>query len=82
MSIKEHSMVAIKQDATVQPGGVIQIRSDLLPEGARAEVIVLLDAASQHAPTLSSFLGAAKGGFKSPEEVDAFLKAERDSWER
>ncbi len=34
-------------------------------------------------PPLTSFIGAGKGrgGFKSPEEADRYLEAERDSWD-
>jgi hypothetical protein len=75
-------MVAIKQTTTVQTGGIIQIHSDQLSPGTRAEVIVLVDSPVSPPRTLSSYLGAAKGGFKTSAEVDAFLRAERDSWER
>lgn len=34
---------AIRQSVTIQPGGVIQVRSDELRPGATAEVIVLVD---------------------------------------
>jgi antitoxin component of MazEF toxin-antitoxin module len=30
---------------------------------------------------LSSFIGSAKGSFATPEEVDQFIRQERDSWE-
>ena len=30
---------------------------------------------------LASFIGAAKGAFRSVEEVDAFIRSERDQWE-
>ena len=36
-------MVAIQQDTTVQPGGIIHIHSDQLPPGARAHVTVVID---------------------------------------
>ena len=73
---------AIKQVVTVQPGGVIEIRSPDLPEGARAEVIVILDD-DQDAPDrpLRSIIGTGKGCFATPEEADAFLRKERDAWE-
>lgn len=35
-------VAAIRQQVTVQPGGVVEVRSPELPPGARAEVIVLL----------------------------------------
>lgn len=31
--------------------------------------------------TLTSFIGAAKGSFATPEEVDQFIRQERDAWE-
>ena len=34
---------ALRQKAVVKPGGVIEIRSPELPEGAVAEVIVILE---------------------------------------
>lgn len=30
---------------------------------------------------LTSFIGAAKGSFATPEEVDQFIRQERDAWE-
>jgi hypothetical protein len=39
-------VVAIRQEVTVQPGGVIEVRSPELTPGARAEVIVRLEKAS------------------------------------
>ncbi len=37
---------ALRQQAVVKPGGVIEIRSPELPEGAMAEVIVILETPS------------------------------------
>ena len=73
---------AIKQVVTVQSGGVIEIRSPELPEGARAEVIVILDDGAE-APNrpLCTIIGTGKGCFATPEEADAFLRKERDAWE-
>jgi len=31
--------------------------------------------------TLRSMMGAGKGGYASPEEAVAFIRAERDAWE-
>lgn len=75
-------MVAIKQDTTVQPGGIIQIHSDELPPGARAQVIVLIDHPVPPVfPSMRSLMGGAQGAFRSPGEIDAFLTAERDAWQ-
>ena len=69
---------AIRQQVTVGPGGVIEIRSSELPVGARAEVIVLLeDAEAPPAGSLRSIIGSGKGCFATPQEADAFLRAGR-----
>ncbi|HYE19145.1 MAG TPA: hypothetical protein VEA69_11910 [Tepidisphaeraceae bacterium] len=80
-------VAAIKQTVTVGPGGVVQVSSPELRVGARAEVIVLVDAPEDASPStpgpgLSSFIGKGKGLFKSVEEVDQFIRSERDQWDR
>jgi hypothetical protein len=74
----------VRTKVTVQPGGLIEIRSDELPEGAIVEVIVLLDSPPSEATKpkdLSRFIGAAKGNFSSVAEVDQFIRQERDAWD-
>ena len=73
---------AIKQVVTVRSGGVVEVRSPELPEGVRAEVIVILeDGAEAPKRSLRSIIGTGKGCFATPEEADAFLRKERDAWE-
>lgn len=72
----------IKQKVIVKPGGVVEICSPELPPGATVEVIVLLESPPQQASKpLTSFIGTAKGNFATPEEVDQFIRQERDAWE-
>jgi hypothetical protein len=81
---KLSSMVAaIKQTVVVQPGGRVEVRSDQLKEGSTAEVIVLVDAQppAQHR-SLSSFIGSAKGSFKSGAEIDTYVRELRDEWDQ
>ena len=77
---------AIRQQTTVRPGGVIEVRSPELKPGAAAEVIVLLDdAAVPSRPSgrsLVSFIGATTGQSRSVEEIDADIRALRDEWDR
>ena len=76
-------MVAIQQETTVQPGGVIHIHSSQLPPGARARVtVVIAQEPAMILPSMGSLLTAAEPPFASPDEIDASLRAERDSWER
>jgi hypothetical protein len=75
----------IKEQVTIQPGGVIQIRRPELRAGDSAEIIVLVEDNSpptRSTPTLASLFGKAKGSFASSEEADAFLRAEREAWDR
>jgi hypothetical protein len=61
-------MVAIKQDTTVQPGGLIQIRSNKLPDGARAQVIILID--SENEPSQPPESGFWKDQIKTSPDFD------------
>ena len=76
---------ATRQKVTVQPGGRIEIRDPRLPVGATAEVIVLIDLPQtemrEEPPVpLASLIGAARGGFATPEEAETFINRERDTW--
>ena len=80
-------VAAIRQLVTVKSGGVIEIRSPELEPGSRAEVIVLVDSARAPAAVdqgrpLAAFIGAAAASFTSVEQVDAFIRDERDAWGR
>ncbi len=71
----------IRQKTVVQSGGVIQLQSAELPEGANVEVIVLLEPSTEPQKSLRSFIGAAKGSFATPEEADRFICEEREAWD-
>jgi hypothetical protein len=81
-------VAAIKQTVTVEPGGVVRVTSPELQAGARAEVIVLVERpgdggrGAAGGRSLTSFLGAGKGVYGSVEEIDTFIRNERDTWER
>lgn len=80
MGIEEHAMT-IRQRVKVLPGGTIEIHDPDLPVGAEAEVTVVVESLNEDRP-LASFFGQAKGLFADANEVDAFLRAERESWDR
>ena len=71
----------LRQKVVVQPGGVVEVRSPELPDGATVEVIVLLESPSPLLQGLSRFIGTASGNFTTPEEVDRFIRQERESWD-
>lgn len=71
---------AIRQKVTVRAGGRIEICVPGLAEGAHAEVIVIEDPEFHSLPRLTELIGQGRGAFASPEDVDAFLRREREEW--
>ena len=73
---------AIKQELTIQKDSILEIHSSMLKPGARVEVIILLkESESLKKGSLCSLIGSGKGSFSSPDEVDTFIRGERDKWE-
>ena len=68
----------VKQKVTVQPGGVVHVQSSELVPGSTADVIIIPDADAVSASPLAGLIGSAAGGFASPAEVDAFVRARRN----
>ena len=68
---------------TVLPGHRIEICAPELPVGKTATVFIVLNGGEMPKRPLHQVLAGYPGGqlFKSAEEVDAYLKAERDAWE-
>lgn len=76
---------AVHIKTTILPGGKIEISAPELPAGEQADVFVVIEreepTKKRHAlDIISEFRG--HGVFKTPEEVDAYIREERDSWER
>jgi hypothetical protein len=69
---------------TVLPGHRIEIEAPELPVGAKATVLILWEEQPPRKRPLHEVLADYPGGqlFKSAEEVEAYLREERDSWER
>jgi hypothetical protein len=76
--------IAVQVKTTVLPGHRIEIEAPELPEGQPATVFVVVDEELPPKRPLKEVLGDYPGGqlFKSAAEVEAYLKAERDSWDR
>jgi hypothetical protein len=69
---------------TVLPGGRIEVSAPELVEGQQATVFVVLEEKVQEPKrTLSEILRDYPGGqlFKTAADVDAYIRAERDSWD-
>lgn len=75
-------MTAIKQTVTIGPGGRVEVVSAELPEGRRAEVIVLVSPEAVTPPRrLVDFFGAGRGLYSDVQDADRSLRRERDAWE-
>ncbi len=76
---------ALRMTALVQPGGKIEVTDTDLPEGQSVEVIVLLPSPPAiPRRSIVEVLAEAPGhlAFQTADEVDAYLREERDAWER
>ncbi len=75
--------IAIK--TTVLPGGKIEIIAPELIAGQQATVIIKVEREEHEKLTITERLARANyhGGalFETAEEVDAYIREERDSWE-
>jgi hypothetical protein len=66
---------------TVQPGGIVQIQSDDFCPGARAEVVVITDLAS-NAATWEQFIGVGMKNARTTDQIDQSIRELRDEWPR
>lgn len=76
---------ALRLTALVQAGGKIEVVDAQLPAGQAVEVIVLLPSpAPLLRRSIGEVLAEAPGhlAFQTADEVDAYLREERDAWDR
>lgn len=76
---------ALRLTTRVQAGGKIEVSDTQLPEGEPVDVIVLFPQPGETARrSVVDILAEAPGhlAFQTAEEVDAYLREERDAWER
>ena len=76
---------ALRVKTTVLPGGKIEVTDPQLPSGEAVDVIVLFPERPVIARrSVVDILAEAPGHilFQTVEDVDAYLREERDSWER
>jgi hypothetical protein len=68
---------------TVLPGGRVEITDPALPSGAAVDVFVLPEQVKTRRSAVD-ILADAPGHrlFKTAAEVDAYLREEREAWER
>jgi hypothetical protein len=75
--------LTLQVQTTILPGHRIEIQAPELPEGRSATVLVLVEEEGQPKRRLSEVLAGYPGGqlFRSAEEVDAYLRTEREAWD-
>lgn len=76
---------ARKINTTVQAGGKIEVRAPDLPPGQPVEVTIrLVHEQPNGRRSVLDILAECPGGllFKTPADVDAYSRQERQSWER
>jgi hypothetical protein len=75
---------AVQRATVVQPDGTIAIRVPELAPGQRVRVTVELEPMPSQSRSALAVLAELPGHrlFQTAEEVDAYLRAERDAWDR
>jgi len=76
--------LTIEITTRVLPGHRIELEAPELPEGSTARVLITLEEEEPKKRPLRENLGNYRGGrmFKTAEEVEAYIREERDSWDR
>ncbi len=71
-----------KLRTTVQPGGRIEVSAPDLPVGQTVEVVVTSISPRAARRSVAEILARAPGHrlFTTADEVDAYIRAERQSW--
>jgi hypothetical protein len=74
----------IQREAVVGPDGKIEISAPELTPGQHVKVTIEAQQAPVEKRSASEILAEAPGHleFKTAEEVDAYIREERDSWEQ
>ncbi len=75
---------ALKIMTTVQSGGRIEVVAPDLPVGEAVEVTIRTGTPGRRKRSALEILAEAPGhrAFKTAQEVDAYIREERDSWDR
>ena len=76
---------ALRRSTWVLPGGRIEIADTQLTPGRPVDVIVVVpDSPAGDRPSVIDVLASAPGhlAFNTAEEVDAYVREEREAWDR
>ncbi len=73
-------LTAIKENVEVLDGGILQLHSSNLKPHTMVSVSAILETKEPSLINLSEMIGTGKGLFKSVDEVDGFIRNEREEW--
>jgi hypothetical protein len=75
---------AVQRATVVQPDGTVAVRVPELAPGQRVRVTVELEPTPSETRSALAVLDELPGHrlFQTADEVDAYLRAERDAWDR
>ena len=75
---------AIRLTTHVLPGGRVEVSDAQLLPGTPVDVFVVPQVDEASRPTIVDVLAMSPGhlAFQTAEEVDAYVREERDAWER
>ena len=73
----------VRVNTVVLPGGRIEIQVPKLAEGQQATVVITVEEQEQVKQHVQDILANLPGHqlFQNAEEVDAYIREERDAWE-
>ena len=76
-------MPAIKEEVEILPGGILQLHTHNLPEHTKISGMAILELPDREKSSpspLKSMIGSGSGIFSSPNDVDHFIRNERNAW--
>ncbi|PWR71902.1 hypothetical protein ACKUB1_11550 [Methanospirillum stamsii] len=72
---------AVRQRVTIEQDGTIHVRVPELKPGTVADVIILETTDQKPKKGLTGFIGKGKGCYNNANDVDTFIRNERNTWE-
>jgi len=74
-------LTAVKEEVEVMPGGILQIHAKNLKPHTKAFVMAVIEVDEKpSSKKLAGLVGSGKGLYETPEDVDSFIRRERDAW--
>lgn len=75
-------LTAIKEEVEVLPGGILKLHSHNLKPHTIVSISAVIETKETQTTKLREMIGCGKGIFNSSNDVDSFIRGERDNWEK